>query len=508
MKIPFTVTIRQKLGLGYAVIMLSVLIISLYAITQLNKLDTLINNAVTIDAKILKGSENLKVYFLVQLSHEKKFLITGDPVFKQLFEDNAKEFKATLIAMEALSDSEQIKERAAFIREAYGTYTGTFSAKNADDSRDSDHRKKRDELVAFITDNLEKLYEMAQRSLNENMITSQEISRKGTRLVLIITLLTVFCGSGFAYIIARSIYNPLKRLKEVTHYISHGDFGKKIDITSKDEIGELSDSFNIMCDHLRELDRLKSEFISNITHDLKTPLASITEANQLLLDGAAGDISKQQQHLLTIIKEDSGRLTRLIETIIDLSKMESGILNYDLRPADISLLIGEAVESVRLLAKTKQINLAFSPNAAIPPLLIDDEKMTQALINLLSNAIKFTPSGGTVSVKATRAQGMQNNAVQARIDGSDAVLITLSDTGVGITQEDLPRIFEKFYRGHSGKTTKGSGLGLTIAHHIIQAHGGHIWAESEPGRGSTFYILLPGVHRGGFIKNDISQAHA
>lgn len=510
MRLPFTITIRQKLVLGYAVIILSVLVISLYAIIQLNTLDALINNAVTIDSKILKGSENLKVYLLVQISHEKKFVITGDPVFKQLFAENAKEFNATLTAMEALSDSEKIKEMAVVIRETYTRYTGMVSRKNAEDSSDSDagEEKKRDEMVAFISDNLDKLYEISQSALNKKMVTSQEISGKGTRLALLITLLTVFCGSGFAYLIARSIYAPLKQLKEVTHYISRGDFGKKIDITSQDEIGELSDSFNIMCDHLLELDRLKSDFISNVTHDLKTPLASITEANQLLLDGAAGSVSSQQQHLLTIIKEDSARLIKLVETIIDLSKMESGLLNYDLRLADISLLIRETMESVRLLARSKNIRMAFSPDDSIPAILIDDDKMTQALINLLSNAIKFTPAGGTVSIRITRTKEAPGNKAQPAFELQEPVMISVSDTGEGITREDLPRIFDKFYRGRTGSTIKGSGLGLTIAHHIIQAHGGHIWAESLPGAGSTFYILLPGEHKDSFTTKQESRTRA
>ncbi|MEI6128226.1 MAG: HAMP domain-containing sensor histidine kinase, partial [Pseudomonadota bacterium] len=489
MKLPFTITIRQKLVLGYAVIIFSVLVISLYAIIQLNRLDTLINNAVTIDSKILKGAENLKVYLLVQISHEKKFVITGDPVFKELFAENAKEFNATLTAMEALSDSETIKEMAAVIREIYTSYTGMVSRKNVDDSPDADTggEKKRDEMVAFISDSLDKLYEMSQSALNKKMVTSQEISRKGTRLAVLITLLTVFCGSGFAYLIARSIYTPLQQLKEITHYISRGDFGKKINITSQDEIGELSDSFNIMCDHLRELDRLKSDFISNVTHDLKTPLASITEANQLLLDGAAGGVSPQQQHLLTIIKEDSARLIKLVETIIDLSKMESGILSYDLKLADISLLIRETMESVSLLSRSKNIQMAFTPDDSIPAILIDDEKMTQALINLLSNAIKFTPAGGTVSIKIARTKEALGSHAGPAFELQKPVLISITDTGVGITRQDLPRIFDKFYRGRTGTTTKGSGLGLTIAHHIIQAHGGYIWAESLPGTGSTFY---------------------
>jgi two-component system sensor histidine kinase GlrK len=284
----------------------------------------------------------------------------------------------------------------------------------------------------------------------------------------------------------------LQRLKEVTHYISHGDFSKKIEVERGDEIGDLSNSFNIMCDRLQELDRLKSDFISNITHDLKTPIASITEANQLVLDGASGSVSEQQQYLLNIIKEDSARLLRLIETIIDLSKMESGLLNYDLNPVEISHSVIEAIEAVKLLAKSKNILLSYGADKKLPRLLIDSEKMIQALINIFSNAIKFTPPGGKVSVeiretKESAAQGGRGN--DAGLE--EAVKISISDTGPGIGQEDLPRIFEKFYRGHAAAATNGDGLGLTIVQHIIQAHGGRIWVDSQPGSGSKFNLFLP-----------------
>ncbi len=294
---------------------------------------------------------------------------------------------------------------------------------------------------------------------------------------MLIGLATALCGMLFALLIARSIYSPLRSLKEATHYISRGDFSKKIDIVRQDEIGELSDSFNMMCDRLLELERLKSDFISNITHDLKTPLASITEANQLMLDGAAGETTAQQQRLLGIIREDSARLTRLISSIIDLARMESGILNYDLLPADICLLTLEAVESVRFLASNKNIAIAFQPDKSLPQLLIDDDKMRQALINLLSNAIKFTPAGGTVTVSIART-----DKHTAEFASRQAVMISITDTGVGIVDADLPRIFEKFFRGSAGSAGKGSGLGLTIAHHIVQAHGGLIRAESSAGQ--------------------------
>ena len=485
------ITIRQKLLIGSSLIIVSVLIISLYAIIQLRQLDMLITTAVTVDAKILRGSENLKSFLLLQMGHARKFIITGDTDFRQLFNENTKEFRITLDAMQAIAENEEVRSLLARVRTAYETYRGLAVAGFDPDRQDDEAaRKLQQKAEAEVNDSLEDLYDMAQQVLNRKMLSSQQISSRGTRLAVLTSLITVLSGMLFTLLIARSIYAPLRRLKEATHYISRGDFSKKIDIARQDEIGELSDSFNMMCDRLLELDRLKSDFISNITHDLKTPLASITEANQLMLDGAAGETTAQQQRLLNIIREDSARLTRLISSVIDLAKMESGILNYDLLPADICLLTLEAVESVRFLASSKKIAIAFQPDRSLPQLLIDDDKMRQALINLLSNAIKFTPAGGTVTVSIART-----DKHPAEFASRQAVMISITDTGVGIVDADLPRIFEKFFRGSAGSVGKGSGLGLTIAHHIVQAHGGLIWAESIPGSGTTFYVLLPIDHK-------------
>jgi two-component system, NtrC family, sensor histidine kinase GlrK len=477
-----TITIRQKLLAGAGLIIAFSLIISLYAIIQLRQLDTLITTAVTVDAKMLRSSESLKSLLLVQLGNERKFSITNDPDFLQLFDENTRDFRAALSSMEAVAQAGEVRNLVAGVSAAYERYTGLAKAGFSRPETEPARRKAEEAVI----DSLEALYATAQQELNRRMADSQQISSGGARFAMLLALITALCGMLFALLIARSIYLPLRSLKDATHYISRGDFSKKIDIARQDEIGELSESFNIMCERLLALERLKSDFISNITHDLKTPLASITEANQLMLDGAAGPASPQQQRLLGIIREDSSRLTRLISAIIELAKMESGILSYDLMPADISMLMLEAVESVRFLAVSKQIALAYEPDRSLPELMIDDDKMRQALINLLSNAIKFTPAGGAVTVAVARADRQP-----AECAAGQAVLISIADTGVGILEADLPRIFEKFFRGSAGSGSAGSGLGLTIAHHIVQAHGGLIWAESSSGQGSTFYVLLP-----------------
>jgi two-component system sensor histidine kinase GlrK len=494
-------TIRQKLAAGYAVMFLSVLTISVYAVIQLNRFDRLINTALSVDSEILKNAEYLMNSLLTQASNNQKYMITGDAAFKRLFGENAEEFLKRLDALEGRAQTDQQREAIAAIRTSYQRYAALVNKEFQTEgflNRTPDSTKQ--ELIAEISTAIGKLNEITQRVLDRKMLYSQQVTKTGTRIALLFTIIAVAAGIGFGIIIIQSLYNPLRRLKEGTQDISRGNFNARIPIESRDELGELSAAFNQMCDRLRELDQLKSDFIANITHDLKTPLASITEATQLLREGVGGAVSPEQQHLLQIIQEDAARLIRLIEGMIDLTKMESGLVQYNFIRADIAPVIAEAVEAMQLLAESKRITLTATVAPGVPKLLIDREKLGQALINLLSNAIKFTPAGGTVCIKAQRVNGEEKsvNSEQYAVNsnGADAqdedfVEISVADTGMGIAAEDLPKIFDKFFQGRGGTQQKGSGLGLAIAQHIIQAHGGSIRAASEHAQGATFYILLP-----------------
>lgn len=487
-------TIRQKLTAGFAVMFLSVLTISAYAVIQLNRLDRLINTALSVDSEILKNSEYLMNSLLTQASTSQKFMITGDAAFKRLFGENAEEFLKRLDVMEARAETDPQREAIAAIRASYQRYATVVNKEFQSEgflNRTPDSTKQ--ELIAEISAAIGRLNEITQRLLDRKMLYSREVSKSGTRIALLFTIMAVAAGIGFGLVIIRSLYRPLRSLKDGTQDIARGNFNARIPIESRDELGELSAAFNQMCDRLRELDRLKSDFIANITHDLKTPLASITEANQLLLEGVGGAVSPEQKHLLQIIQEDAARLIRLIESIIDLTKMESGLAQYHFTLTDIQPVIAEAVEAVQLLADSKHIAFSCAVADGLPKLLIDREKVGHALINLLSNAIKFTPAGGRVRIE-TQLRNHDPSAVHREgifVQDGDVVEISVADTGIGIAPEDLPKIFDKFFQGRRGGQQKGSGLGLAIAQHIIQAHGGHIRAASSDAPGATFYILLP-----------------
>jgi len=232
-------------------------------------------------------------------------------------------------------------------------------------------------------------------------------------------------------------------------------------------------------------ERLKSALLDAVTHDLRTPLTAIQEGTALLLEEIPGPLTASQREVLEVVRDHSERLFRTISSVLDLSKMEAGMMEYVYVPSDLASLIDRSVETVRLIAQKKQIQLQTTYPSALPLLLLDERRVQQVLDNLLSNAVKFTPEGGTVRV---------SSALEG--DGNDQgrwIEVRVSDSGMGIPTEEAERVFEKFYQSpsHRGERHRGTGLGLAIARHIVEAHGGRIWVENHEEKGSTFVFTLP-----------------
>lgn len=230
-----------------------------------------------------------------------------------------------------------------------------------------------------------------------------------------------------------------------------------------------------------EVDRLKSDFVSTVSHELRTPLTAIKGYADLLLMGAAGPIGERQRKFLGIIRSNADRLTLLVHDLLDLSRIESGRIGLSLMPLNLEPIIRRVLTLVngRKAQEGKIIRIGVEVAPGLPPVLADETRVTQILMNLVDNAYNYTPAGGQVLIRAQPLEG--------------AVEVSVSDTGIGISREDLPHIFERFYRGNDPLVQRipGTGLGLAIVKHLVELHGGHIWVDSEPGQGSTFRFLLP-----------------
>ena len=234
----------------------------------------------------------------------------------------------------------------------------------------------------------------------------------------------------------------------------------------------------------RRLDRMKDDFVSMVSHELRTPLTVIQGVLANFLDGVAGEFSEKQKQGLATMNNDVLRLSRIINDILNISKLEARAMELHRSGTDIESLAKKCADELAGLAGAKKITVSVESHQKLPPLSIDPDRIAEVFINLINNAIKFTPEGGKIIV---------------RISGTkDQAEISVTDTGMGIAEDQMPRLFSKFFQVSRTQPPgqKGTGLGLAICREIIELHGGRIWAKSEPGKGSTFTFTLPNAQGG------------
>jgi len=272
------------------------------------------------------------------------------------------------------------------------------------------------------------------------------------------------------------IVSPIRKLTSAAQKIAAGDLNQRIPTRSQDEIGTLAVSFNQMADSLTKHEELRRNMIADVAHELRTPLTIVQGNLEAMLDG----ILPTSPEEIATLRDETALLTRLVTDLRLLSLAESGQLKLERANINVVELITRAVEPFRLQAQSSEVQLNLDLASNLPQIEVDVDRMTQVIRNLLGNALRHTPAGGQVTV-----------ACQS--DKPQELSITVSDTGDGIPPDDLPYVFDRFYRADKSRsrTSGGSGIGLTIVKQLVEAHGGRVWVESQPGQGATFGIRLP-----------------
>ncbi|HMQ33788.1 MAG TPA: ATP-binding protein, partial [Chloroflexaceae bacterium] len=227
---------------------------------------------------------------------------------------------------------------------------------------------------------------------------------------------------------------------------------------------------------LRRAERSRRILLTNVTHDLRTPLASLQALVDTLVDGAVEDPATAQDFLARMDVEIQG-LSRLVDEFLELSRIELGQITLQTAPQDVPELLRAVAGRMEAQARQKGVSIIIEPRAALPQVALDRARVEQVLLNLLQNALSFTPAGGTITLRATPRDR--------------EVAIAVRDTGVGIAPADLPHIFDRFYKADPARSDGGVGLGLAIARHLVERHDGRIWADSRPGQGTTVTFALP-----------------
>jgi signal transduction histidine kinase len=328
-----------------------------------------------------------------------------------------------------------------------------------------------------------------------------------TAVLLVLFLMAAIATS---VLLARNLAKPIEAIQIAAAKIGSGSLDQRINVSSRDELGALADEFNQMAarlqasyagleqqvqertrelasalaeldDKSRELEaasKHKSEFLANMSHELRTPLNAISGFSQVLRKGLFGEINDKQAEYLDDILASARHLRSLIDDVLDLSKVEAGQIELQVAPFSLPAALERGVVMVREGAASGGVRISLSSGPGTDTVMGDERRVRQVVFNLLSNAVKFTPVGGTVDVAA------------ARFDGE--VRVSVSDSGPGIAPEDQARIFEEFQQAAAGKEqTEGTGLGLAVSKRLVELHGGRLWVESEPGKGSRFVFTLP-----------------
>ena len=275
--------------------------------------------------------------------------------------------------------------------------------------------------------------------------------------------------------LSRPILGPVEALTAAARRMEKGDLSQRVEVQSNDEIGELARAFNAMTDGLTRLEELRRNMVSDVAHDLRTPLTNIRGYLEALQDG----VVEPKREVVDSLHEEAMLLNRLIDDLQELALAEAGQLRLERRPVAPADLVNNALEAARAQAAAKGLVLQADLPVDLPLTNVDPQRIGQVLGNLLSNALTHTPSGGEIVVAAR----MVDSTVE----------VSVRDTGEGIPPEHLPYIFERFYRADKSRSrvTGGTGLGLAIARQLVEAHGGRIEVESEVGRGTQFTFTLP-----------------
>jgi len=290
-------------------------------------------------------------------------------------------------------------------------------------------------------------------------------------------------GAGIAVLLmgawqARRILAPVRALAAAARRIAVGDLSQRIPVASDDELGEMAAAFNTMAAQLEQQHELRRRAMADIAHELRTPLSVLRIDLESIEDG----LTEPTPQVVARLQDEVALLNRLVEDLRMLSLVEAGELRMDTEPLDLGELVQSTLERVNGAAREKGVALSADLDQPLPPVAGDRQRLTQVLLNLLSNALRHTPSGGQVWVRAHQT--------------GDEVRVSVLDDGEGIPPAELPHVFERFYRADRARSREagGTGLGLTIARSLVQAHGGRMWAESPPqagGQGSVFTFALP-----------------
>lgn len=506
--------VSEKLAVGYGLIMALLVVLLAYHVSTVEANAEEGRRLSALTSRLLLSATDQR-YWLDQMDESAtKYRILGDSGYVRKFEDYARRYEGALTTFEAAPLTATEERELSQLKSTWRAFRGALLAGQEEGSAlgrpglpepggDAPlggiaalNGASLDSWFQRLRDRTDELVD-ATRSAMEGRVRTAE--RRAYRAEVVAWL-----GGGGAllvsaavwFLVVRRLAGGLTSLTAATRTVADGEFDHRLDAEGEDEFAQLARDFNAMTERLAELDELKRDFISRVSHDLKSPLASMQEANQLLLDGVAGGLSDEQRRFLELSRDNGRRLQAMISKLLDLARLDADVQSTQLEPHDLREPADATVERMRPSFRQGGAELEARTPGAPVPVLCDREQIEQVLENLLENARRFTSGGGRTEVRLDVVPQGSDSVPEQRwreldANGSDRVArLTVADDGPGVAEADRDRIFDRFQHGDDASDSS-VGLGLTLCREVADAHGGVIWVEDAPSGGAAFVVLLP-----------------
>ncbi len=494
--------IATKIISGYGILIVITSALLAYQVLAIYRLESTVRNLSSVDFRSGRLSLELMRGRDVVAEYTAKYFVTGDSDYFNLLNEQRDSFERTLAEFRSTVRSKPESDESQRLAQVWKAFQEEFAA-----HKDDPPQQWVDNLPDGLADQLETL---RTQCLAVHMATLAEIDgeverarqtgRRAEILSWSVAGVALMLSCVVSFLIVRSISRPLRQLTAGTRAIAEGRFFYRLNTERQDEFAELARDFNTMTNRLRELDLLKKDFVSHVSHELKSPLASMQETIRILLELIPGPLTDKQRRFLELNLQSVRRLSSMIANLLDVSRIDAGTMEYDLKKHELRELVADAVAEIEPRAHEKRLTIQLRQPEQALAIECDVDRIIQVMGNVLGNAIRFSPASSQIEVITEVADGippsipasLADHLSPDRASSPRFYRITVTDRGPGVPEGHREKIFEKFHQIRSTKMTgQGAGLGLAISRTIVQAHGGAIWVEDNAGGGSRFNILLP-----------------
>jgi signal transduction histidine kinase len=415
-----------------------------------------------------------------------KYLTVDPTSYEPQLDGRRRAFRDTLATIEALVVSPDELRAVAQVEASWWEFIGLLEESRASGAPGNRTLipPRMDEVLDRLGTQIERLRDEVREASADEVLAAEATQRRAQWVAWIVVIAAVGLGGGVGLSVTRSIQGSFRRFMVATAAVAEGEFEKPLPEPGDDEFGVLAGSFNSMAARLEQLDQLKRDFVSSVSHDLKSPIASSREIVQLLLDEVPGPINAEQRRLLELSIRSSRRLSAMVGGLLDLAKMDAGTMSYRMEEQDLNTLVAAALEEFEVAARERDLTL----DAHLDPVSTvhcDGDRITQVVGNLVDNAMKFSRRGSRITVRL-------ENVADGKDDRSHSgVMFSIIDEGPGVPDAHKKRVFARFQQVKAqGAVQQGVGLGLAICRSIIDDHGGRIWVEDNPRGGAVFRFIL------------------